>query len=549
MVGMAIESNTDLRDIAAFLKQLLKEERGEEVVQMVIELLRTVRKKNTELEMRIKKLLRQQYGKKSEGISSEQLSLFLRQLSDSHANVPTDLAKLDLDEADEHSGEDDDEPDADGESGTKVQGYSRRSGRRAIPAQIERRQHEHRVEGDSRICSLCKREKTPFGHEVCKILDFEPAHFVLHEHKLEKVACRACGEGVVTASGPGKIIEGGIPGPGLMANILVDKYRDALPLYRQADRFSRVGFEIPRTTLVGWVAKAAHALRPIADRLAEKALGSFVLHTDATGLPVLDKNHPNNIKRGSLLCHVGDNGAVFFKYVPNQSKAGPQEVLKDRVGYICADAAGVYDGVFLRIGSSAIELGCWMHCRRYFQKALEAGDLRAAIPLKYIKRMYKIEAQATRRGADPKRRGRMRQKKTKPVLASLHGWIAQMVTIEPPGTVLHKALTYAINQSAALSRFVQDGRLPIDNGPAERAITTIAVGRKNYLFAGSDAGGERAAIIYTVLGSCKTAGVDPFAYLRDVLDKIANGWPAKRIDELLPQEWGAARGPPVEQAA
>jgi len=549
MAGMAIESNTDLRDIAAFLTQLLKEERGEEAVQMVIELLRTVRKKNTELEMRIHKLLRQQYGKKSEGISSEQLSLFLRQLSDSHADVPTDLAKLDLDEEDEHSGEDDDESNDDAESETHVQGYTRRSGRRVIPAQIERREHEHRVEGDSRICSLCKQQKTPFGHETCKILDFEPAHFVLHEHKLEKVACRACGEGVVTAPGPGKIIEGGIPGPGLMANILVDKYRDALPLYRQADRFSRAGFEIPRTTLVGWIAKAAHELRPIADRLAEKALGSFVLHTDATGLPVLDKNHPNNIKRGSLLCHVGDNGAVFFKYGPNQSKQGPQEILKDRVGYICADAAGVYNGVFSRIASLAIELGCWMHARRYFQKALEAGDLRSAIALKYIKRLYKIEAQATRIGADSKRRGRLRQKKSKPVLASLQVWIDKMRTIEPPGTSLYKALTYAINQWQALNRYVEDGRLPIDNGAAERAITTIAVGRKNYLFAGSDAGGERAAVIYTVLGSCKTAGVDPFAYLRDVLDKIANGWSAKRIDELLPQQWGAARGPPAELAA
>ena len=240
---------------------------------------------------------------------------------------------------------------------------------------------------------------------------------------------------------------------------------------------------------------------------------------------------------------------MFFKYVPNQSKEGPQEILKNRVGYVCADAAGVYDGIFSRLGSLAIELGCWMHARRYFHKALEAGDLRAAIPLKYIKRLYKIERLATHMGADAKRRGRLRDKKSKPVLANLHVWIAEMYAVEPPGTSLHRALTYAVNQWQALNRYVEDGRLPIDNGPAERAITTIAVGRKNYLFAGSDAGGERAAIIYTVLGSCKTAGVDPFAYLRDVLDKIANGWPAKRIDELLPQAWDAARGPPAVQAA
>ncbi len=324
---------------------------------------------------------------------------------------------------------------------------------------------------------------------------------------------------------------------------------DGLPLYRQADRFARIGLEIPRSTMVGWVAAAARQLQPIANCLMAQAMGSFVLHTDATGLDVLDKNHPNNIKRGSLLCHVGDNGAVFFKYVPNQSKEGPQAILKARIGYICADAAPVYDGVFTRPGSLAIELGCWMHARRYFQKALEAGDLRAAIALKYIKRLYKIEKQATRMGADANHRGRLRQKKSKPVLASLQTWIAEMHAVEPPGTSLYKALTYAINQWQALNRYVEDGRLPIDNGPAERAITTVAVARKNFLFAGSDSGGERAAVIFSVLSSCALAGAEPWSYLKDVLEKIANDWPSKRIAELLPAAWQAARDPPAEAAA
>ncbi|MFH0902794.1 MAG: IS66 family transposase [Pseudomonadota bacterium] len=536
---MAVASDSDLTDIAGFLTRLLDEERDEEAVQMVVELLRALRKKNTELEMRVQKLLRQQFGRKHEGVSNAQLSLFLRQLSDSNQAVPEDLAKLDLDE-------DDDEDNRD-ELAVEVRGHTRRSGRRPIPPEIERRQHEHRVEGEGRLCPVCKQEKTPFGHEICRILDFEPARFVLHEHRLEKVACRPCGDGVTTAPGPNKVIEGGIPGPGLLASILVDKYRDGLPLYRQAYRFSRLGLDLPRSTLIGWVAQAARVLEPIANCLAAQALASFVLHTDATGLDVLDKKHPNNIKRGSLLCHVGDNGTVFFKYVPNQSKEGPQEILKNRVGYVCADAAGVYDGVFSRPGSKAIELGCMMHARRYFKKALEAGDLRAAIALKYIKRLYKIE----RQGAcmDSKRRGRLRQKKSKPVLASLHTWIAEMYAVEPPGTSLHKALTYAVNQWQALIRYAEDGRLPIDNGPAERAITTVAVSRKNYLFAGSDAGGDRAAVIYSVLGSCALAKVEPWSYLKDVFEKIANRWPAKRIDELLPKAWQATRALPAEAAA
>ncbi|MFC1611093.1 IS66 family transposase [Myxococcota bacterium] len=295
------------------------------------------------------------------------------------------------------------------------------------------------------------------------------------------------------------------------------------------------------------MARAARVLEPLANFLMARALSAFVLHTDATGLDVLDKNHP--IKRGSLLCHVGDNDAVFFKYVPNQSKEGPQKILRNRVGYVCADAAGVYDGVFSRPGSQAIELGCWMHARRYFARALDAGDLRAAIALKYIKRLYKIEKQATRMGADATRRGQLREKKSKPVLASLHAWIAEMYAVEPPGTSLHKALTYAINQWQALTRYAEDGRLPIDNGPAERAITTVAVARKNFLFAGSDASGERAAIIFSVLSSCALAEVEPSSYLRDVFEKIANGWTAKRIDELLPEAWQAARDPPAEVVA
>ena len=544
---MAVQSDSDLSDITAFLLRLFEEQRGAEAVQMAVELLRVVRMKNTELEIRVQKLLRQQFGRKQEGVSSAQLSLFLRQLSDSKQTVPKDLAALDLDEDDDAG----DESNDDVEHGTEIEvrGHTRRGGRRPIPPEIERQQHEHRVEGEARICATCGKEKTPFGHEICRILDFEPARFVLHEHLQEKIACRPCGDGVVTAPSPGKVIEGGIPGPGLLASIVVDKYRDGLPLYRQADRFGRVGFEIARSTLVGWVAQATRVLQPIADRLEVQAMEAFVLHTDATGLDVLDKRHPNNIKRGSLLCHVGDNGVAFFKYVSNQSKAGPQAILASRVGFVCADAAGVYDGVFSKPGSLAVELGCWMHSRRYFKKALDAGDLRAAIAIKYIKRLYKIERRATRIGAGPIHRGRLREEKSKPVLAGLHAWIKQMYEIEPPGTSLHRALTYAINQWEALIRFAEDGRLPIDNGAAERAITTVAVARKNFLFAGSDAGGERAATLFTVLSSCALAGAEPWSYLRDVFDKIANGWPSKCIDELLPEAWQAARAPPAQAVA
>ena len=178
-----------------------------------------------------------------------------------------------------------------------------------------------------------------------------------------------------------------------------------------------------------------------------------------------------------------------------------------------------------------------MHARHYFERALDGGDIRAAVALAHIKRLYKIENRANKRGISWEKRTLLRQKKSKPVLEKLHAWIKDRYAFESPGTSLSKALTYAINQWEALNRYVEDGRLPIDNGPAERAITMVAIGRKNYLFVGSEAGGETAAILYTVLGSCKVIGVNPNAYLRDVFDKLANGWKSSQLEGLLPKQW------------
>lgn len=533
-MGTTVKSPTvssDIRDIADFLRKLIKEDRDDEAIDLVIELLEAVRSKNIALELKVQKLLKQHYGRKSEGISKEQLSLFLSQLSDKESED----AKLPDDE--------------DLESETEVKAHKRRKkGRRPLPDDIAKVQHKHLVEGDQRICKNCDEEMQTIGFDVRKMLDFEPARFVLHEHHDEKVACKKCQAGVVSAKGPAKVIEGGIPGAGLLAEIIVNKYRDALPLYRQIQRFGRLGLDFAHSTIVGWVAYTASELLPIVNLLKKEVMGAFVLATDGTGLPVLDLGHPKHIKKGTLLCHIGDDGfgrtpgcskAMFFAYVPNQSKEGPQSILLEREGYIVLDAAGIYDGLFDGPESKAIEVGCMMHFRRYVFKAFDLGDLRAGIALKYIKRLYKIEKKAKREGMSVQQIEEIRLSKSKPVIEALKEWIGKMYKVEPPKTPLYRALTYGINQWTALNRFIVDGRLPIDNGEVERAIRSVAIGRKNYLFAGSDAGGERAAIFYTILGSCTLAGVNPWEYLRDVLDKIANGWPNSRLDELLPAKWKA----------
>ena len=356
-------TKSDIKDIAIFLRQLLKQDRDEEAIKLVIELLEAVRSKNTQLELKVHKLLKQHYGRKHEGVTSEQLSLFLSQLSGNEDLAP----ELE-----------DDEASAEEETEVKAQRRIKR-GRRPLPDDITKVQHNHRVEGEQRFCQQCGAEKQAIGHDERKVLDFEPARFVLHVHLLEKVACKKCQDGVAMAKGPGKVIEGGIPGPGLLAEIIVNKYRDALPLYRQAQRFERFGLDIPRSTMVGWVAHSARELEPIAALIKEQVMRSFVLSTDGTGLPVLDRAHPKNIKKGTLYCHVGDSKALFFAYAPDQAMETPQDILKDREGYLVLDAAGVYNGLFDKPGSKALEVGCMMHCRRYFFKAFDLGDMRAGI--------------------------------------------------------------------------------------------------------------------------------------------------------------------------
>ena len=409
-----IDAESDINQVAELLRKLLREGQAEEAIGLVVALLSAVRSKNSELELRVRKLLKQQYGRKHEGISSAQLSLFLSQLEGEAKKTTEELESLSIDE-DEEDGESKQGLDAEGNEEAPKKCGGRKGGRRVLPENIQRVRHVHLVPEDERACEICAREKSRIGFEVRSRLDFEPARFVAHEDHIEKLACKPCGEGVVVAEAPGKPIEGGIPGPGLLSEVLVNKYRDALPLYRQVQRFARLGIEIPRSTMVDWVRQAAAMLEPLAELIEERALAAYVLHADATGLAVLDKSHPANIKRGSLLAHVADTGEVFFKYAPNQQKETPQKVLAKREGYLVVDAAGVYEGLFRCPHCGAIECGCWMHSRRYFIKAFELGDLRAGIAVRAIKKLYKIEARAQRKKLEPDAVKALRQAKSKPI--------------------------------------------------------------------------------------------------------------------------------------
>jgi len=518
----AVKPTTDIDEVRTLLLSMISDGRSTDAIELVVSLLENLRDKNSRLELRLRKLLRDKYGRKSEGISTEQLSLLLGELSSQEERGPDDKSTVPLELPPERK-----------KKKRKVTPH----GRRRLSEDLEREEIELKVEGADRVCERCGGEKERIGHDRSEVIEFVPAHFKVLVYLREKLACKKCGDGVAVAPAANKVIERGLPGPGLLAKLLVDKYTDHLPLNRQAKRYSRLGVDLSRSTLSDWNGAVTDLLRPVAQRIRDQVLDAYVLGADGTHLKVLDKNHEANIKRGSLWCYVGDGKHAYFDYIPNERKEGPQSFLRERVGYIQADADPKLDDLFKGPEAKAIEIGCWMHDRRYWANALDAGDLRAAHPLGIIKKMYKVEDAAKKQRAGPDQVYRMRQEQSVPLLNELGKWIADNYNTERPTSPLAEAMGYTLRQWAALKRYTEDGRLLIDNGGVERAIRVVAMGRRNYLFAGSDTGGQRAAIAYTILGSCALVGINPWAYLRDVFEKLAAGWPMKRIEELLPAVW------------
>jgi len=323
--------------------------------------------------------------------------------------------------------------------------------------------------------------------------------------------------------------------------VLVSKYKDHLPLNRLSGIFARDGVQLRTSTLSDWVGAGADMLQPLAREIECRVLKAHVLQSDDTKLRVLDRSHPNGIKRGHMWVYLGDNTWAAFVYTPDWKQEWPLSFLEGREGWVLVDGYKGYDKLFTLPGSRALEVGCWSHARRYFVEAFEAKDLRAARPLELIGQLFDVEAQASKEGVDESERLRRRQQRSQPLLKELWKWVEATHAAENPKSPLAAACRYAINQWAPLGRFLEDGRLPLHNNASELRLREVAVGRKNYLFAGSDTGAERAACVYTLMATCMLSGVNPWAYLADVLEKLACGWPQRRIEELLPPMWKASR--------
>jgi len=385
-------------------------------------------------------------------------------------------------------------------------------------------------------CAECGKPMRKMGEDIREVLDFVPGSFKVNRHACEKYSCRDCGA-IVEAALPPMPIDKGAPDAGLLAHILISKYCDHLPLYRQSEIYAREGVDLSRSTMAGWVGKMAELLAPLATRIEHHVLAADAIHTDDTPIPVLDPGR-GKTKTGRLWTHVRDERghgstsppAAFYKYSPDRKGMRPREYLKNYKGFLHADGYTGYEQLYS--SSRITEVACMAHVRRKFfdiHKATNSPVAGEAVVR--IAALYEVEKRA--RGKPPDERRRLRQADAKPLFEDLFEWLNKTLPSIPGRGELAKAIRYAITRMKRLKIYLKDGRLELDNNIAERSVRGIAVGKKNYLFAGSDSGGERAAVMYTLMETAKLNKIEPQIWLSHVIQNIADH-PMKKIDDFLP---------------
>jgi transposase len=523
------------------LQALLAEGRSDEVMVLFSKLV----SRNSELEQRLAKIL--SGSRKNEGVSTAQLKLFFDALDERAEEA---AGGKEAKAADEKLRE------ASGIDGKREEKQTRPprqpSLRQPAPPHLRRIENRIAVPAEERACPKCGKERTCICFEVSETIELIPAEVVVRVDKKEKLVCRPCDGELVRAPSGDKVVTGGKLGPGLVAELLVDKYDDGLPLHRQKRRFERMGLVLSVSTLADQVTWSTDLLRPIWRAALAAVLAAGVMHLDGTSLPVLDSNAPSGKRLGALWGYVGDQDVAAYLYASTAKKCGqregelgPEDMLNLRRGFVVADASNLFEKSFKR--EDLIECGCNMHARRRFVEALDRGDARAALPLAAYKKLYEIEAEI--RDKDENAKLAVRQARSKPIFDELVAWCLTYRRNEPPKSPLGDAVGYVHNHHEALGKFLQSGAIPMDNGIVERLHVRAALTRKNFLFAGSDAGGERAAIAYTILACCRLAEVNPVEYLRDVLPRLSRSVRLGEVANLLPARWKAARQSTTSAAA
>jgi transposase len=492
------------------------------------------------LQHQLEHVIRQRFGRKSEKVDRDQLLLFAHEIVTSlEEQRPAPV-----------------EPSptvAESNSRTKI-GH----GRKPLPANLPRKQILHDLKPEQLPCPDFGRIRTKIGEEVREQLEYVPASVIVLQHVRPKYACKACQANVLIADRLPEPIEKSLPGPGLLAHVIVSKYADHLPLYRQEGIFRRFGVELSRQTTCDWMAACADLLAPISEAMLQRVLQSRVIQCDDTPVKVQDPK-TGLMSTGRLWVYLGDwaHRFVVYDYTPDWSAEGPERILAHfRSGFLQADAYAGYNGIHAR---GMLEAGCMAHARRKFDEAKTTASELAHAGLAWIGRLYQVEREAkdqvadaierlTQGSMDETKRSkaeqllaeeityRMRQEQSRPVVEKFREWLEAAAGRSLPKSPIGEAISYTRSNWVALSRYLDVGFLSIDNNAAERALRPVAVGRKNWLHVGNDKGGRTAAVLMTLIQSGRAFGVEPFAYLRDVLDR-ASTHPNSRIEELLPDHW------------
>jgi transposase len=495
--------------------------------QMVLDLKAQLDREFTErskIESLLQELLDAKRNRKSERLSADQLALFAALWQGGPAQAP---ARPD------ESNSDDEDGAAGGGGGSERR---RTGGRQPLPRHLKREQVVHDLAESEKHCPNCGQDLRPIGEESSERYEYVPAQLSVVEDVCKKYAC-ACT--VRTATKPPQPIEKSTAGASLLAEVIVAKCADHLPLHRQEQIWARHGVEISRKTMCGWMAQCAGLLKPLYALAKEVLFESKAIGTDDTSVKVLDRKLPF-ARTGRMwpYCGDADHPVVLFDYTATRKRAGPEEFLKGYRGHIQADAYGGYDAFFKDPARGLTEVGCMAHARRYYRKALESDQPRMGPALLLIAQLYRVEKHA--KGLSAAQRLALRQRQGKPIAEKLHDYLLEIERELLPKSPAGRAVRYTLKNWEALTRYLEDADLEIDNNRTERVIRGVAVGRNNWMFFGSDEGGRTAAVLRSFVASCQRAGVDPYAWFKDVLFRIGSH-SIMRLAELLPHTWALAR--------
>ena len=465
-------------------------------------------------------LLRRLYGPRCERFDPRQLFLF-GQLVD---QLPLDAASLR-----EEAGE---------ELTTRRAKKRHNHGRGQLPNHLPRIEIDHDLAEADKLCPCCGELRCRIGQDRSEQLEYLPASFKVLVHVRPKYACRRCEQdgynpNIAAAPKPPQPIDKGLPGPGLLAYVVVSKLGDHLPLYRLENIFARQQVHVARSTMCAWMQAAGELARPLVELMKQRVKQSRVIHTDDTTVPIQSPGE-KQCRKGRIWTYLGDraNPYTVYDYTPNRTRAGPAGWLAGFTGYLQADAYGGYDGIYC--GGQVTEVACWAHARRKFFEAKETDSQRAAAMLTMIRELYAVEDEV--KLLDDAARRSLRQQNSVPLLARIKSWLDQEQEVVLPRSEMASAIGYALNQWAALGVYATQGFLNIDNNASERALKRVALGRKNWLFAGHDVAAQHHATLWSLIASAERHGVDPQQYLTSVLAKLPFT-PEHELDQFLPDVW------------